>query len=206
MIDGFKLHPAYLDRQTQHSLVMEIRACLIAAPLFTPALPRSGKPFSVRMSNAGPLGWVSDQQGGYRYQAHHPVTGSPWPAIPDLILKIWDDLSGYPAPPEACLINWYGPDARMGLHQDKDEAARDAPVLSISLGDTALFRIGAAAKGSPTRSLRLSSGDVALLSGDARESRHGIDRLMPGTSTLLDAPGRINLTLRRVTVPAIPSV
>ncbi len=179
----------------------DIRACLVQAPLFTPRLPRTGKAFSTRMSNAGTLGWVSDQSGGYRYQPHHPVTGAPWPAIPARVLAIWEALSGYPVPPEACLINWYGPDARMGLHQDRDEDARDAPVLSISLGDTALFRIGDAAKGSPTRSLRLASGDVLLLDGAARDARHGIDRILPGTSTLLDVPGRINLTLRRVTPP-----
>lgn len=205
MPDGFKIYAGYLDRAAQERLVDLLRHCLTAAPLYTPTLPRSGKPFSVRMSNAGSLGWVSDRVGGYRYQATHPVTGQPWPDIPEPVLDIWRDLAGYPALPEACLINWYAPDARMGLHQDRDEAARDAPVLSISLGDTALFRIGAADKRAPTRSLRLASGDVALLSGPARDARHGIDRLYPGTSTLLDQPGRINLTLRRVTATPDPA-
>lgn len=201
MIDGFKLHAGFFDRTAQEDLVAAVRRCLIEAPLYTPVMPRSGKAFSVRMSNAGPLGWVSDRTGGYRYQAHHPVTDRPWPSIPEPLLEAWAELSGYRAPPEACLINWYAPDARMGLHRDSDEAARDAPVLSVSLGDTAIFRLGPARKGAKTGSVRLSSGDVALLTGPARESRHGVDRILPGTSTLLDAPGRINLTLRRVTVP-----
>ncbi|MEQ8828233.1 MAG: alpha-ketoglutarate-dependent dioxygenase AlkB [Alphaproteobacteria bacterium] len=201
MVDGFKLHAGFFDRAAQEKLVDAVRLCLRDAPLYTPAMPRSGKEFSVRMSNAGPLGWVSDREGGYRYQPHHPATGRPWPPIPDLLLQAWEALSGYRAPPEACLINWYGPGARMGLHRDSDEQARDAPVLSVSLGDTAVFRIGGAEKGAKTGSLRLNSGDVAILDGAARESRHGVDRILPGTSTLLDAPGRINLTLRRVTIP-----
>lgn len=200
MIDGFRLHPGILGRPAQERLVGVLRGILADAPLYTPTMPRTGKPFSVRMSNCGPLGWVADRA-GYRYQATHPETGRPWPAMPRAVLDLWDRLTGYPAPPEACLINWYGPTARMGLHRDTDEAARDAPVLSLSLGDTAVFRIGPAEKGLPTRSVRLASGDAVLLAGAARESRHGIDRILPGTCTLLDTPGRINLTLRRVTRP-----
>ena len=201
MIDGFKLHTGYLDRAAQESLVADIRECLASSPLFQPVMPRTGKSFSVRMSNAGALGWVSDRQGGYRYQATHPVTGAPWPAIPDSVMEIWRALADYPAEPEACLINWYAPDARMGLHRDTDEADRAAPVLSISLGDSAVFRIGAPDKGAKTSSVKLHSGDVCLLTGPARESRHGIDRVLGGSSTLLNAPGRINLTLRRVSLP-----
>jgi alkylated DNA repair protein (DNA oxidative demethylase) len=200
MTDGFRLYPGILNRPAQEALVMALREILAEAPLYTPRMPRTGKPFSVRMSNCGPLGWVADKA-GYRYQPTHPETGRPWPPMPDAVQGIWARLSGYAAPPEACLINWDGPDARMGLHRDSDEDARDAPVLSISLGDTAVFRIGGAAKGSSTRSVRLASGDVAVLAGPARDSRHGVDRILPGTCTLLNAPGRINLTLRRVSVP-----
>lgn len=199
--DGLVYHPGYLDRAAQEALVEILRALLIDAPLYTPEMPRSGKPFSVRMSNAGPLGWVSDRT-GYRYQPRHPKTDRPWPPIPPALLAMWQALSDYPAPPEACLINWYGPDAKMGLHVDADEAAREAPVLSLSLGDTAVFRIGGADRRGPTRSMRLQSGDVVLLTGAARQARHGIDRILAGSSTLLGAPGRINLTLRRVTVPS----
>lgn len=187
----------YLDRPAQEALAADIRAVLEVAPLFTPTMPRTAKPFSVRMSNCGPLGWVSDVT-GYRYQPQHPVTGAPWPAFPEALLRAWSELAGIDIAPEACLINWYGPEARMGLHQDRDEQEFAAPVLSLSLGDTAVFRIGGTERGGRTRSIRLASGDALILSGPSRLAYHGIDRLLPGSSTLLRQPGRINLTLRRV--------
>jgi alkylated DNA repair protein (DNA oxidative demethylase) len=196
-----RLLPGHLDRDAQVALVADLRAVLAAAPLFRPAMPKSGKPFSVRMSNCGPLGWVSDRE-GYRYQPRHPATGDPWPPIPAALVALWRDVAGYAHPPEACLVNWYEADARMGLHQDRDEQDFDAPVLSVSLGDTALFRIGGMQRQDLTRSIRLASGDVLVLEGQSRLAFHGIDRVLPGTSTLLPSPGRINLTLRRVTRPA----
>jgi alkylated DNA repair protein (DNA oxidative demethylase) len=164
-------------------------------------MPRSGRPFSVQMSNAGPLGWVSDPA-GYRYQPTHPETGRPWPAIPETVLELWEELAAYPAPPEACLINLYDAEARMGAHQDKDEAALDAPVLSISLGSAAQFAVGGHARGGATQKLLLQSGDVLALGGPARLLFHGVDKVFPGTSPLPRLPAgaeRINLTLRRVT-------
>lgn len=176
-----------------------------AAPFYTPTMPRTGKPLSVKMTNCGSLGWVSDKEGGYRYQSTHPETGKPWPPIPDVIMDAWHSLSGYRHPPEACLINYYAPGTRMGLHQDRDERELAAPVVSLSLGDDALFRIGGTRRGDPTRSLRLISGDVVVLGGGSRLAFHGVDRIYPGTSTLLKdwfaEGGRINLTLRRVTPP-----
>ncbi len=195
--EGLVWHPACLDQAAQRALLGEVEGLLATAPLYRPVMPKSGKPLSVRMSNAGALGWISDQQ-GYRYQALHPVTGKPWPAIPDSILTIWRQLSGYGADPEACLINLYDATARMGLHRDQDEAAEDAPVVSISLGDTALFRIGGSRRSDPTRSFRLSSGDVLILGGASRHCYHGVDRILAGSSRLLAEGGRINLTLRRV--------
>lgn len=192
--------PGLLDRAQQEALLEEVEAGLAQAPLFTPRMPRTGQPFSVRMSNFGPLGWVSDAD-GYRYQAFHPDTRQPWPALPAALAALWEQLSGVPYAPEACLINWYGPEARMGLHQDKDEQDLTAPVLSLSLGDTALFRVGGTERRAPTRSIRLASGDAFLLTGPGRLAFHGIDRILPGTSTLLGHPGRFNLTLRRVTPP-----
>lgn len=147
------------------------------------------------MTNFGPLGWVSDRA-GYRYQATHPETGRPWPSIPAVLLDLWRDLADAERPPDACLVNLYDADARMGLHQDKDEADLSAPVLSVSLGDTAMFRIGAAA-GGPTTSVKLESGDVCILSGKARLARHGVVRVLAGSSRLIPGGGRINLTLRR---------
>jgi alkylated DNA repair protein (DNA oxidative demethylase) len=125
--------------------------------------------------------------------------------MPQALLTMWNRLAGYPSPPEACLINYYDPAAKMGLHQDRDEQDFDAPVLSLSLGDTCLFRVGGQKRGDPTRSFRLSSGDALVLGGDCRLAFHGVDRIEGGTSTLLAEGGRINLTLRRVMRPATDS-
>jgi DNA oxidative demethylase len=199
-MDGLKYFWGCLDRAEQEELVGNLRAFVIAAPLFTPVMPRTGKAFSVRMTNMGPLGWVSDRA-GYRYQATHPEQGTPWPAIPSSIQAIWNKVSDYPHPPEACLANFYTGSAKMGLHQDRDEEELEAPVVSISLGDTAIFRIGGTARGGKTQSLKLESGDVLVMGGASRLCFHGIDRVIAGTSTLLKDGGRINLTLRRVTKP-----
>ena len=198
---GVTLTPGYLDRTAQDQLLAAVRAIIAAAPLFVPRMPRSGKPMSVKMTNCGPLGWVTDEARGYRYQATHPETGAPWPRIPEIILKAGRELGGYAREPEACLINYYAPTARMGLHQDKDEQDFSAPVVSLSLGDTGLFRLGGTRRGDPTRSFQLRSGDAMVLAGDARLAFHGIDRILPGSSALLPEGGRINLTLRRVTRP-----
>jgi len=198
---GALFYPGYLQNEQQAALLAELRDVIASAPLFCPVMPRTGKPFSVRMTNCGPLGWVSDRD-GYRYQDRHPETGRPWPLIPASIAAIWRDLLPDAPEPEACLINYYAPTAKMGLHQDRDEQTFDAPVLSISLGDSALFRVGGVVRDAPTRSFRLNSGDVVTLGGASRLAFHGVARIFPGTSTLL-APeaGRINLTLRRVTPP-----
>jgi alkylated DNA repair protein (DNA oxidative demethylase) len=192
--------PEFLDRSAQEQVLQDLRAAAAQAPLFTPVMPKTAKPFSVRMSNMGVLGWVSDRA-GYRYQPTHPATGLPWPAIPESVLSVWNRVSNYTHPPEACLVNFYGADAKMGLHQDRDEEDFEAPVVSISLGDTALFRVGGPTRGGKTQSLKLMSGDVLVLEGASRLAFHGIDRVIGGSSTLLKDGGRINLTLRRVTRP-----
>lgn len=187
-----------LDRSAQEQLLSDIRAVIAKAPLYTPTMPRSGAPMSVRMTNAGPLGWVTDKAHGYRYEAAHPKTGLPWPAIPSALLKLWAEHANFPHPPEACLVNYYGRAAKMGLHQDRDEEDFAAPVVSVSLGDSALFRLGGTVRKAPTRSFPLKSGDVVVLEGADRLAYHGIDRIVPGSSDLLPENGRFNLTLRRV--------
>jgi DNA oxidative demethylase len=193
--------PQFFGRAAQGALLGAIRRIIAEAPLYTPAMPRSGKPMSVRMTNCGPLGWVTDKERGYRYQATHPVTGKPWPAIPQMQLDLWDEVSGYPHPPQACLVNYYAGEAKMGLHQDRDEEDFAAPVLSVSLGDTGVFRVGGTSRKDATQKFELKSGDVFVLSGEDRLAFHGIDRILPGTSDLLAEGGRFNLTLRRVTKP-----
>lgn len=195
-----RLLPGHLSLNLQRLVLAEVRAVLAQAPLYRPVMPRSGTPSSVRMSNCGSHGWVSDRA-GYRYTASHPVSGAPWPEIPAMVLDLWHEATGVAYPPEACLINFYDPQARLGLHRDADEAATEAPILSISLGDTALFRVGGPERTSPTRSVRLGSGDLVVLEGPSRQWFHGVDRILPGTSRLLPEGGRINLTLRRVTLP-----
>lgn len=203
VIGGFRFCPGWFDRPGQERLVRALRAAVEAAPFYTPTMPKSGRPFSVRMTNLGPLGWVSDKDRGYRYQPTHPETGQPWPAIPQMVMDVWHALADYPHPPEACLVNHYRQGAKLGLHQDADEQDFAAPVISISLGDACLFRIGGTSRKDPTRSFRLSSGDVVVLGGESRLAFHGVDRIYPATSTLLGdwlpEGGRINLTLRRVT-------
>src|SRR2546421_3636900 len=100
---GVTLAPNYLDRPAQDDLLAAVRAVIAAAPFYVPRMPRTAKPMSVRMTNCGPLGWVTDAAHGYRYQWTHPETGAPWPPIPEILLRAWNELSGYGLPPEACL-------------------------------------------------------------------------------------------------------
>ncbi|MDB5432370.1 MAG: alkylated repair dioxygenase [Caulobacter sp.] len=195
-LEGFRFLPERLGPVAQADLTAEVMALIAAAPLYRPVVP-SGKPMSVEMTNLGPLGWVTDVAGGYRYQSAHPATGRPWPAIPEVLLDLWREVADAHTPPDACLVNLYRQGARMGLHQDRDETDMAFPVLSVSLGDTALFRLGGLKRTDPTSSLRLASGDVCLLSGSARLAFHGVDRVLSGSSRLIPGGGRINLTLRR---------
>ncbi|WP_421784604.1 alpha-ketoglutarate-dependent dioxygenase AlkB family protein [Hyphobacterium sp.] len=198
---GFRFLPEYFNRQAQRALMDAVLAARETAPFYRPSMPRTGQPLSVTMTNFGPLGWVTDKEKGYRYEASHPETGAPWPDPPELLTTLWRDVADYPAPFEACLVNYYDGQSRMGLHVDWDEEATDAAVVSVSLGDKARFRIGGPARKGKTHSLIVSSGDVVVLGGDARRCYHGVDRIYPGTSTLVPGGGRINLTLRRVSVP-----
>ena len=193
--EGFRHVAAYLDQVAQTQLVGLVLERIDESFWFQPTTPRWNRPFSVRMSNLGALGWVSDTR-GYRYQPDHPDTRLPWPSIPVELLRIWHDLTSLPDPPDACLVNLYRGNARMGLHQDKDELDLTLPVLSVSLGDEAVFRIGGLKRSDPTSSLRLCSGDLCLLGGKARLAYHGIDRILPGSSDLVPGGGRLNLTLR----------
>jgi DNA oxidative demethylase len=201
---GVHYRQGYWSPQAQADVVAQISQAVDTAPFFKPLMPRTGQPWSIWMTNMGSLGWVSDKQ-GYRYQANHPETNEAWPAIPDILLKAWDELTEYPAPPECCLINYYDqPKAKMGLHQDRDEEDFKAPVLSFSLGDTAVFRMGGDTRKSPTASIKMKSGDALSFGGPARLHFHGIDRILFGSSQLLSEfpkfvqGGRLNLTLRRV--------
>lgn len=193
---GFEIHKGYLDLASQRALIEVLRPILRTAPLFSPTAP-GGRKLSVRMTSAGKFGWIADET-GYRYVENHPK-GMGWPAIPDRLLELWHGVTGLQRQPESCLLNYFGPDAKMGLHQDKDEADFSFPVVSISLGDDGLFRMGDTRRGGKTDSIWLNSGDVVVMGGAARLAYHGVDRIRFQSSRLLPKGGRINLTLRVVT-------
>lgn len=193
---GVALRRGLLARPAQAAMVADVLRVMAAAPPFHP-VTRWGKAMSVAMTGAGRFGWVSDRQ-GYRYEERHP-SGLPWPPIPDSVLAVWEACAPGARPPECCLVNLYRGGARMGLHQDRDEADLSQPVVSISLGDEALFRVGSVERGGPTESGWLRSGDVCVIGGAARLAYHGVDRVREGSSDLIPGGGRINLTLRVVT-------
>ncbi len=195
-IRGFRYIPGWLGPEEQAALVEALRGVAAEAPLVQPQTP-GGRRMSVRMTSAGRLGWVTDRR-GYRYEPCHPVTGRPWPPVPAMVLALWQEVTGLAREPDCCLVNFYGEGARMGLHQDRDEGDFAWPVVSVSLGDEALFRMGGPARGDRTESLWLKSGDVVVMGGPARLAFHGIDRVRHGSSWLLPQGGRINLTLRVV--------
>jgi alkylated DNA repair protein (DNA oxidative demethylase) len=202
--EGLRLHRGFFDGAAQIALAQEIARVIAAAPLYTATMPKTGAPMSVRMTNCGDFGWFSDKSGGYRYEPRHPVTTAPWPPIPTALLSAWKRLTGYSLPPQACLVNVYRREARMGLHQDRDEKDFDAPILSVSLGADCRFRVGGKKRSDKTSAFVLSSGDALVLGGPARLCFHGVDRILPTLpaplpAELLAGGARINLTLRRVT-------
>lgn len=193
LIRGFAVFKGAIDPAGQARIVECLRGVVAAAPLFSPQTP-FGKPMSVRMTSAGRVGWYADRS-GYRYTERHP-NDTVWPPIPAPVLDVWRMVSGVDRDPDCCLINFYGEGARMGLHRDNDEADFRWPVVSVSLGDEALFRVGNVTRGGTTESVWLGSGDVVVMGGDARLAYHGIDRTRFASSQLLPKGGRINLTLR----------
>ena len=203
-VPGVRHVPGFFDTAALTALAADIATAIDAAPLYVSCMPRTGVPMSVKMTNCGALGWMSDRDRGYRYEPRHPQTGDQWPPIPLALLEAWDRLTGYPKPPEACLVNVYDEKARMGLHQDRDEDDFEAPILSVSLGADCRFRIGGQKRADPTVSLILSSGDALVMRGPARLCFHGVDRILPTLTAPLPASlsnlgARVNLTLRRVT-------
>jgi len=196
IVGGAAVWKGFLDAAAQAAIVEALRAVVAAAPLFSPET-RWGKPMSVRMTSAGRYGWYSDRSKGYRYIDRHP-SGTPWPPIPDAVMEVWHAVAPGARTPDCCLVNFYGANAKMGLHQDRDEADFGQPVVSISLGDDGLFRIGGTERGGKTQSIWLASGDVLVLGGEARLAYHGLDRIRTGSAALLQDGGRINLTLRVV--------
>ena len=194
--EGIRHIPDYFDRGEQQALIEAIRLVVAEAPLFVSRMPKTGKPMSVRMTNCGDLGWVTDKERGYRYQAHHPETGRPWPAIPARLLDLWQDVAKYEKPPEACLVNFYDDSARMGLYQDKDEQDYGAPIVSVSLGMPAVFLFGGHRRADKAQRIPLFHGDVVVWGGPDRLRYHGVAPLKDHPHPLLGSQ-RINLTFRK---------
>lgn len=193
--DGVTLHDGFLDGAAQTSLIGALRVVAAAAPPRRMETP-NGRRMSVAMTSAGRVGWVTDRK-GYRYEPRQ-LTGAPWPPIPEEALAIWRRVSGWAADPDCLLVNHYAEGAKMGLHRDADEGEFAAPVVSVSLGDPARFRIGGLERRAPTKSFELRSGDVLVMGGVSRLVWHGVDRIRFGLSPLLAQGGRLNLTMRVV--------
>ncbi len=161
-------------------------------------LTRRGGTMAVAMTNCGGLGWVSDRS-GYRYEALDPLTGRPWPPLPERFAALAARASlaaGLaPAAADVCLINRYAPGDRLSLHQDRDEPDLSAPIVSVSLGLPAIFLFGAASRGDPVRRCRLDHGDVVVWGGASRLAFHGVAPVPAGEHPAT-GPWRINLTLR----------
>jgi alkylated DNA repair protein (DNA oxidative demethylase) len=188
-----------VDLAGQGRLRAALTQVLEAAP---PAQHRTkgGGMTSAAMTNCGQTGWISDAK-GYRYTALNPATGRAWPRFPaefDDIIQMVTAESAWPGfTPDACLINFYGPDAKMGLHQDKDEADFSQPIITVCLGDDADFLIGGFARADKARAIVVKSGDVLLMGGASRMRFHGIRKIYPGTSPLPEIKGRYSLTFRK---------
>jgi DNA oxidative demethylase len=168
------------------------------------SIPRSmrtpgGLAMSVATSSCGAAGWVSDSY-GYRYAKRDPVTGQPWPAMPEALFRLGQAAAaeaGYPDfTPDSCLVNHYQPGAKMTLHQDKNERDFSQPIVSVSLGLPAVFLFGGRRREDSTQRIHLEHGDVMVWGGPARLNFHGVLPIKPGVHPLVGQQ-RINLTFRK---------
>ncbi len=193
----FYLQNALNERETP--IFAALKRILEAAPP-THARTRGGGTTSAAMTNCGRVGWWSDAR-GYRYQELHPVTGQPWPSIPGEFLGAVKTVTAHtPWPnfaPDACLINYYGAKAKMGLHQDRDEKDLTHPIVTLCLGDDADFLIGGFARSDRATAFVVSHGDAIVMGGESRMRFHGIRKIYPGTSPHAGIAGRYSLTFRK---------
>ncbi|OQW59549.1 MAG: alpha-ketoglutarate-dependent dioxygenase AlkB [Proteobacteria bacterium SG_bin9] len=182
----------------ESKLLNAVRAITAKAPFRQMTTP-GGFIMSVAMTNCGTAGWVTDRT-GYRYDRLDPISGLPWPAMPDCFLQLASDAAeaaGFPDfVPDACLINCYRPGTRLSLHQDKDERDHAHPIVSVSLGLPATFQFGGMTRNAPVRKFALHHGDIAVWGGRSRLCYHGVTELKDGEHETVGRM-RINLTFRR---------
>ena len=197
MADGAVLLRGFA-KPIEHDLVAALQAITAQAPfrhMFTPG----GHQMSVAMTNCGNAGWVTDRN-GYRYDGVDPVSGQPWPAMPQVFLDLAERAAAEAGfakfSPDACLINRYEPGARMSLHQDRDEQDFAAPIVSVSLGIPAIFLFGGLKRADKPRRFRLAHGDIVVWGGPSRLFFHGVAPLADGEHALIGRR-RINLTFRK---------
>ena len=193
--DGVILLPGFCDSREILPALTQITEPAPFRHMLTPG----NRPLSVAITNCGSVGWISDHK-GYRYAATDPKSGLPWPAMPDILLNLAQEAaakSGFKEfIPDSCLINRYDLAASMGAHQDKDEACFDWPIVSVSLGLSALFQLYGDTRGGPATNIRLDDGDVLVFGGASRMAYHGVRKVLPeGPEHMADH--RINLTFRR---------
>ncbi len=193
---AFVLRQFAVDDESDLLAALEV---VTAQAPFRHMITPGGFRMSVAMTNTGPLGWVTDRK-GYRYSSLDPETGLAWPAMPEPFLRLAASAAakaGYPDfKPDACLINRYGPGAKMSLHQDKDEKDFSQPIVSVSLGIAATFLFGGIARTDKPIRIKLAHGDVVVWGGPARLNYHGVAPLKEDHHALLGGI-RINLTFRK---------
>lgn len=196
---GVIFRPKVASIALQQEMLAAVREIARLAPFQHPRT-RGGGMTSAAMTNTGDAGWWSDAK-GYRYITMQPGSDRPWPPMPDVFLEIVRRaVNGSPWPafqPDACLINFYAPGAKMGLHQDRDEKDFDQPIVTISLGDDADWLIGGLARTDKTTAFVVESGDAILMGPPGRLLFHGVRKIHPGTSPLSELQGRISLTFRK---------
>lgn len=195
--DGVVLLPGHA-LANEAALLAGVNAVVAAAPWRQMQTP-GGQTMQVAMTNAGPLGWVSDRR-GYRYSAQDPLRDAPWPPMPDAFRALARSAAaaaGFPGfEPDACLVNRYVPGTRLSLHQDRNERDFSAPIVSVSLGVPATFLLGGLERAGGTQPIPLWHGDVLVWGGPARLRFHGV-RPIKAAHHPAFGPDRVNLTFRR---------
>ncbi|WP_339865167.1 alpha-ketoglutarate-dependent dioxygenase AlkB [Paremcibacter congregatus] len=193
--EGVYLLPNFFDGQEVLHIVQQL---LDQAPFRHMKTP-GGRRMAVALTNCGTVGWISDTK-GYRYSPTDPLTNTPWPPMPAALLSLARSAAekcGYEDfRPDSCLINRYDPGSALSPHQDRNENDFSQPIVSLSIGRSAMFQLYGQERGGKAVNIRLNDGDILVFGGPARLNFHGVRRLLPDAPAHM-SDGRINLTLRQ---------